>query len=74
MAYMIDKEKDYTVKGSLLIALQELLQIYKCYPMLELQKDNEFKTIPMPEEKRDFFIGCLASEFEHINWEDNNAK
>ena len=69
MAYMIDKDKYYKVKGSLLFALQELLQIYNYYPVLQYNGNDDFKTIPMPVEKRDFFIGCLASEFEHIDWE-----
>ena len=61
MAYMIDKEKDYAVKGSLLIALQELLQIYKCYPMLELQKDNEFK-IGLSLDNRDDLFNLLVKK------------
>lgn len=65
MAYLFNENQDYIVKGTLLATLQELIEIYKTYPMLKLTENNNFETIPVPKEKRDYFIGILANELQH---------
>lgn len=65
MAYFFKENQDYIVKGTLLATLQDLIEIYKTYPLLKLKENNNFETIPVPKEKRDYFVGILANELQH---------
>ena len=53
MAYFFKENQDYIVKGVLLATLQDLIEIYKTYPLLKIKENNNFETIPVPKEKRD---------------------
>jgi len=33
--------------------------------MLKLTENNNFETIPVPKEKRDYFVGILTNELQH---------
>ena len=39
MAYFFKENQDYIVKGVLLVTLQDLVEIYKTYPMLILANE-----------------------------------
>ena len=65
MAYFFKENQNYIVKGTLLATLQDLIEIYKTYPLLKLKENNNFETLPVPKEKRDYFIGILANELQH---------